>query len=150
MFHYFKISYFTCTVFIKFTYNEHIGPYFLSHVVLRFSPVNSPRSFGDTRSIFCAFPSFTVLSNSSLCRLIRAPSSLSRCQIVIHKYSRDHFDGLKCSHDLLIESWFVVTNNGWTWSVLILISRCAIPYHHVRFAYMVDCPKLLVCHNQDY
>jgi hypothetical protein len=42
-FHYFKIPYFTCTFFTKFTYNEYIGPYFLSHVVLRFSPVISPR-----------------------------------------------------------------------------------------------------------
>jgi hypothetical protein len=43
MFHYFKILYFTCTFFTKFTYNEYIGPYFLSHVVLRFSSVNSLR-----------------------------------------------------------------------------------------------------------
>jgi hypothetical protein len=43
MFHYFKIPYFTCTFFTKFTYNKYIGPYFLSHVVLRCSPVNSPR-----------------------------------------------------------------------------------------------------------
>ena len=28
MFHYFKIPYFTCTFFAKFTYNEYIGPYF--------------------------------------------------------------------------------------------------------------------------
>jgi hypothetical protein len=42
MFHYFKMPYFTCTFFTKFTYNEYIGPYFLSHVVLRFSPVISP------------------------------------------------------------------------------------------------------------
>jgi hypothetical protein len=28
MFHYFKILYFTCTFFTKFTYNEYIGPYF--------------------------------------------------------------------------------------------------------------------------
>jgi hypothetical protein len=41
MFHYLKIPYFICTFFTKFTYNEYIGPYFLSHVVLRFSPVNS-------------------------------------------------------------------------------------------------------------
>jgi hypothetical protein len=41
MFHYFKIPYFTCTLFTKFTYNEYIRAYFLSHVVLRFSPVNS-------------------------------------------------------------------------------------------------------------
>jgi hypothetical protein len=40
--HYFKIPYFTCTFFPKFTYNEYIGPYFLSHVVLRFLLVNSP------------------------------------------------------------------------------------------------------------
>jgi hypothetical protein len=26
----------------KFTYNEYIGPYFLSHVVLRFSPSDLP------------------------------------------------------------------------------------------------------------
>jgi hypothetical protein len=43
MFHYFKIPYFTCTLFTKFTYNEYIRPYFLSHVVLQFSPVNSLR-----------------------------------------------------------------------------------------------------------
>jgi hypothetical protein len=42
MFHYFKIPYFTCHVFTKFTYNEYIGPYFLSHVVLRFSPSDLP------------------------------------------------------------------------------------------------------------
>jgi hypothetical protein len=28
MFHYFKIPYFTCTFFTKFTYNEYIGPFF--------------------------------------------------------------------------------------------------------------------------
>jgi hypothetical protein len=28
MFHYFKIPYFTWTIFTKFTYNEYIGPYF--------------------------------------------------------------------------------------------------------------------------
>jgi hypothetical protein len=43
MFHYFKFPYFTCTFFTKFTYNEYIGPYFLLHVVLQFSPVNSSR-----------------------------------------------------------------------------------------------------------
>jgi hypothetical protein len=42
MFHYFKIPYFTCNFFTKFTYNEYIGPYFLSHVVLRFSPSDLP------------------------------------------------------------------------------------------------------------
>jgi hypothetical protein len=42
MFHYFKIPYFTYTFFIKFTYNKYIGPYFLSHIVLRFLPVISP------------------------------------------------------------------------------------------------------------
>jgi hypothetical protein len=42
MFHYFKIPYFTCYVFTKFTYNEYIGPYFLSHVVLGFSPSDLP------------------------------------------------------------------------------------------------------------
>jgi hypothetical protein len=44
MFHYFKLSYFTCTFFTKFIYNEYIGPYFLSNVVLRFLPVTSPRT----------------------------------------------------------------------------------------------------------
>jgi hypothetical protein len=43
MFHYFKIPYCTCTFFTKFTYNEYIGPYFLSHVVLWFLPVISSR-----------------------------------------------------------------------------------------------------------
>jgi hypothetical protein len=42
MFHYFKISYFTCNFFTKFTYNEYIGPYFLSHVVLLFLPSDLP------------------------------------------------------------------------------------------------------------
>ena len=48
MFHYFRIPYFTCNFFTKFTYNEYIGPYFSPHVVLRFSPVNSPRELGDS------------------------------------------------------------------------------------------------------
>jgi hypothetical protein len=43
MFHYFKIPCFTCTVFTKFIYNEYIGPYVLSHVVFKISPVISPR-----------------------------------------------------------------------------------------------------------
>jgi hypothetical protein len=42
MFHYFKIPYFTCNFFTKFTYNEYIGPYFLSHIVLRFLPSDLP------------------------------------------------------------------------------------------------------------
>jgi hypothetical protein len=42
MFHYSKIPYFTCTFFTKFTYNEYIGPYFLSHVVLRFFASDLP------------------------------------------------------------------------------------------------------------
>jgi hypothetical protein len=46
MFYYFKIPYFTCTFFTKFNYNEYIGPYFLLHVILRFSPVNSPSQGG--------------------------------------------------------------------------------------------------------
>ena len=45
MFHYFKIPYFTCKVFTKFTYNEYIAPYFLSHVVLRFSPNDLPEDW---------------------------------------------------------------------------------------------------------
>jgi hypothetical protein len=42
MFHYLKTPYFTCNFFTKFTYNEYIGPYFLSHVVLRFLPSDLP------------------------------------------------------------------------------------------------------------
>ena len=45
MFHYFKIPYFTCNFSTKFTYNEYFGPYFLSHVVLRFSPIDLPGGF---------------------------------------------------------------------------------------------------------
>jgi hypothetical protein len=30
-------------MYIFYTYNEYIGPYFLSHVALRFSPVISMR-----------------------------------------------------------------------------------------------------------
>jgi hypothetical protein len=44
-FHYFKIPYFTCNFFTKFTYNEYIGPYFLSRVVLRFSPSDLPETW---------------------------------------------------------------------------------------------------------
>jgi hypothetical protein len=43
MFHCFKIPYFSCNFFTKFTYNEYIGPYFLSHVVLRFLPSDLPK-----------------------------------------------------------------------------------------------------------
>ena len=46
MFHYFQIPYFTCNYFIKFTYNEYIGPYFLSHIVLQFLPSDLPRALG--------------------------------------------------------------------------------------------------------
>jgi hypothetical protein len=46
MFHYFKIPYFTCNFLTKFTYNEYIEPYFLSHVVLRFSPNDLPEDVG--------------------------------------------------------------------------------------------------------
>jgi hypothetical protein len=35
-----------------FIYNEYIGPYFLSHVVLRFSPVNSMSASVAMNSIF--------------------------------------------------------------------------------------------------
>jgi hypothetical protein len=42
MFHYFKIPHFICKCFTKFTYNEYIGPFFLSHVVLRFLPSDLP------------------------------------------------------------------------------------------------------------
>jgi hypothetical protein len=42
MFHDCKTSYFTCTFLTKFTYNEYIGPYFLSHVVLRFFASDLP------------------------------------------------------------------------------------------------------------
>jgi hypothetical protein len=43
--HYFKIPYFACKVFTKFTYTEYIGPYFLLHVVLQFSPSDLPATF---------------------------------------------------------------------------------------------------------
>jgi hypothetical protein len=49
MFHYFKIPYFTCKFFTKFTYNEYITPYFLSHVVLRFSPSDLPEVYSFSR-----------------------------------------------------------------------------------------------------
>jgi hypothetical protein len=42
MFHYLKIPYFTCNFFTKFIYNEYIGPYILSHIVLRFSLSDLP------------------------------------------------------------------------------------------------------------
>ena len=48
MFHYFRIPYFTCNFFTKFTYNEYIGPYFLLHVVLRFLPSDLPELFSCT------------------------------------------------------------------------------------------------------
>jgi hypothetical protein len=43
MFHYFNIPYITCTFFTKFTYNEYIGPYFLSHVVSKTFASAPPR-----------------------------------------------------------------------------------------------------------
>jgi hypothetical protein len=53
MFHYFKIPYFRCNIFTKFTYNEYIGPYFLSHVVLRFSPSDLPGIRGPVFFVGC-------------------------------------------------------------------------------------------------
>jgi hypothetical protein len=61
MFHYLKIPYFTSNVFIKFIYNEYIGPYFLSHVILRFSPVNSPTGDYDFGSCI-----FTIVSSTKV------------------------------------------------------------------------------------
>ena len=44
MFHYFNVPYITCNFFTKFTYNEYIGPYFLSHVVSKiFASAPPPR-----------------------------------------------------------------------------------------------------------
>jgi len=34
IFHYFKIPYYTCNVFTKFTYDEYIGPYFFYRTLL--------------------------------------------------------------------------------------------------------------------
>ena len=48
MFHYFKVPCITCTFFTKFTYNEYIKPYFLSHIVSNFfapPPPPPPRVF---------------------------------------------------------------------------------------------------------
>jgi hypothetical protein len=46
MFHYFKIPYFTCIFFTKFTYNEYIGPYFFiarcSMIFAQWSPWGTP------------------------------------------------------------------------------------------------------------
>ena len=42
MFHYFNVPYITCKCFTKFTYNEYIGPNFLSHVVSKKFPVPPP------------------------------------------------------------------------------------------------------------
>jgi len=53
MFHYFKIPYFTCKLFTRFTYNEYIGPYFLSHVVLRISPSVLPE--GESHRLSVSF-----------------------------------------------------------------------------------------------
>jgi hypothetical protein len=66
MFHYFKIPYFTCNFFTKFTYNEYIGPYFLSHVVLGFSPNELPEcpklaSYSTVHSVFTSPSRHTLL-----------------------------------------------------------------------------------------
>jgi hypothetical protein len=42
MFHYFKISYFTCRFFTKFTYNEYVGLFFYRTLFYDFLPVISP------------------------------------------------------------------------------------------------------------
>jgi len=72
MFHYFKIPYFTCNFFTKFTYNEYIGPYFLSHVVLRFSPNDLPR--GWPRRLLALWlhlrPSWFIHNSTSLSYLL--------------------------------------------------------------------------------
>jgi hypothetical protein len=42
MFHYYKIPYFTCNFFTRFTYNEYIGPYFFYRTLFYdFCPVIS-------------------------------------------------------------------------------------------------------------
>jgi hypothetical protein len=61
MFHYFKIPYFICNFFTKFTYNEYIGPYFLSHIVLRFLPSDLPGHAWNHRSV--CHGSYLIQSN---------------------------------------------------------------------------------------
>ena len=42
-------------IFIKFIYNEYIGPYILSHVVLQFLPVNPLRYYVNINILFDCF-----------------------------------------------------------------------------------------------
>jgi len=49
MFHHLKILYFICEFFTKFTYNEYIGPYFLSTFFYDFRPVIFPRLLHHTK-----------------------------------------------------------------------------------------------------
>ena len=82
MFHYFKISYFTCTFSTKFIYNECIGPYFLSHIVLWFPPVKPPSS-NITSNCYFSLPyikRFVINANHPRCQ--STPSHCTMCQHV--------------------------------------------------------------------
>ena len=92
MFHYFKIPYFTCNFFTKFTYNEYIGPYFLSHVVLRFSPSDLPGISIQVKctSCPCSSPMNACLRNE------------------VNLFKETYIDGLE---------WFLTNISSYIWPV---------------------------------
>ena len=85
MFHYFKIPYLICNLFTKFTYNEYIGPYFLLHVVLQFSPVNSPRQTLDIVNVFKPTYNFKIHNNLKLSNKLPKKIAILLISIFLHK-----------------------------------------------------------------
>jgi hypothetical protein len=136
MFHYFKIPYFTCTFFTKFTYNEYIGSYFLSHIVLQFSPVNSPRV--DTVSPPTRDPdqgvvgfshsfmnSLGPLSPQKLCVLELAKAAYLRCP-------RDHLPDPLHEFEVPWHKPYIMTLGNiyaWIWVFSVSTTR-DLPQHY--------------------
>jgi hypothetical protein len=82
MFRYFKIPYFTCNFFTNFTYNEYIGPYFLSHIVLRFSPSDLPEMTSRCLRNGRWHPSKLIIATT-----LRSLRNKSVCQLQVYTWA---------------------------------------------------------------
>ena len=111
MFRYLKIPYFTCTFFTKFIYNECIEPYFLSHVVLKFSVVNPP-------SIMC------IIGAPNQTQTPIPPSQNYIVQFIKFTYGHDGFPEQARTHKHTKYDPLITTlqNNGWKTNHLIAIT----------------------------
>jgi hypothetical protein len=120
------LSYFTCTFFTKFIYNEYIGPYSLSHVVLKISPVISPRA----RTIF------TWEANKFLVPIISNILLFGNFSIKRARGSMTTYDSSGhlvtwlnwAPHDYKARQWWWGPMTYISWLVILVFSRLGVTY----------------------